>query len=285
MIETGALPAIKAMTLVAVGGKLAEVVRICGFVETPGHGSSSTGAESCEDGSCAPLMARFTGGRRVCAEQREAVQMLLDLVDVHLPALNGVAVFARGAHLPAVEIGVAGGALTAGVLEDQVALWQETQVTFAVHPPQWVRSVGVVIELDTGAQRPPCGRCVAVLTTHVDRPVRIAGMPPHRLLRLGAGREPGADEDKQRRGRHPPGYLWHSAHLPRCSGVNQNRPALPYFTPLVAQLAGHTQMPAFQPESSCRVVEMGWLPSSREVAIPAIGVLPRAAELSACASS
>ena len=97
----------------------------------------------------------------MCADQREAVLVVANLLQRNLPALHCVTAFAVGAKLPAMNVRVAVRAMRADILEDQadVAL---VQATFCVHAAQRIAGV-IVIELRIGADRFPAGVGVALL--------------------------------------------------------------------------------------------------------------------------
>ena len=78
-------------------------------------------------------MALIALDNRVRAHQRESVAVVLDLLDVYLPALDRVAAFAIGAKLAAVNVCVALRALRACFFEDQVRV-ALCAGYFCVHP-------------------------------------------------------------------------------------------------------------------------------------------------------
>ena len=115
---------------------------------------------------------------RVRAEQREAIEVIVDRLHRHVPAINCVALRAVSAHLSAVNVGVAIGAVFADIGEDrfQVAAGAGN---FFVHAAQRVAS-RVVIEFRNCADGRPTRGCVAVFARNIQRPVRTPGRLPLR---------------------------------------------------------------------------------------------------------
>ncbi len=118
----------------------------------------------------------------MCAGQREAVVMLLDLLDRDLPAPHRMALLAVGAQLPLVNIRVAILASLPDIGEHglDVALGAGHRY---VHAAQGVPGL-VVIEFRNRADRPPPARRVAVLTGNVQIAVRAVRA---RILRHRSG--------------------------------------------------------------------------------------------------
>lgn len=136
-----------------------------------------------------PLVTRNTGGRkplklanrgalmaivalrsRVGSEQREAILVILHLLDGNLPSLHRVAVRAVRAHFILMDVGVAVLAVLTYVGEDGSYVTLYALHPF-VHAPQWI-SCFVVIELGNGFDRPPGRRGVAVFAGDRKRTVR-----------------------------------------------------------------------------------------------------------------
>ena len=63
-------------------------------------------------------MAGITIQRGVCADQGKTILVLIDLLNGNVPSSNVVALFAVCAHLPLVDIRVAGRALGSDTRED-----------------------------------------------------------------------------------------------------------------------------------------------------------------------
>src|SRR2546421_5219386 len=91
--------------------------------------------------------------RGVSAEKREAILVILDLLNGIIPTKNGVALRAVRAHFALVNIGVAILTILAHIREYRfyVAL---RALHFLMHAAQWVVRL-VVIEFRNGADRAP----------------------------------------------------------------------------------------------------------------------------------
>lgn len=109
--------------------------------------------------------------RRVRAKQRKPVHVLLNLLRVKIPALNGVALFAIRSKLPAMNIRVAIRTMRAGVRKNETRMAFRA-VHILVHAEQW-KLCAVVIKFRLAADRCPSAICVAIFARHVDRAVRI----------------------------------------------------------------------------------------------------------------
>ncbi len=99
------------------------------------------------DGGALVTGVAVHGGMR--ADQREAIQMLIDLLNGDVPALDRMALFAVGSHLPLMNIGVTVGALRAHIRENQLGMALSASHTF-MQSAQGVLG-GVVIELGYSA--------------------------------------------------------------------------------------------------------------------------------------
>lgn len=119
--------------------------------------------------------------RRVRAEQRESIRMLLELRGLKFPAVDGVARLAFRAELAAMDIRVAIRAMRARVREDEahVAL---RALHLHVHAAQRVTRL-TVVEFRNVADRFPARARVAVLARNRDCSVRILARG---CLRLGS---------------------------------------------------------------------------------------------------
>ena len=151
------------------------------------------------------LMARITGRREalkladgralvalvaieccVRADQWEAVEMLVDLLDRNIPALHRVALLAVCSHLPLVDVGVAIGALRTHIREDGLGMALRAAHAF-VHAAQRIFR-GVVIELRNSPDGLPPAQGVTVLAGNAEASVRAARRRGR--LRLAAGKLP-----------------------------------------------------------------------------------------------
>ena len=116
------------------------------------------------------LLAFHDGVR---AEQREAVEVIVDGLHGHVPAIDRVALGAVGSVLAAVNVGVTISAVFADVGENRfyVAAYAGN---FFVHAAQRIPGP-VVIEFRVRLDRAPRGHSVAIFARDVERrPVRIA---------------------------------------------------------------------------------------------------------------
>ena len=95
--------------------------------------------------------------------------MIFYLRDGDLPAEYGVALGAIGAHLPAVDVGVAVGAILANVGEDRLDVAIHA-FHVLVHATQWVTRF-VVIKLQYWANGSPAGSNVAIFARNVEHAV------------------------------------------------------------------------------------------------------------------
>ena len=86
-------------------------------------------------------------------DQREAIQMLIDLLDRNIPALDGVTLLAVGAHLGLVNVRMALPALRSDIRENRLGMALRAGNTL-VHAAQRILG-GVVIKFRNGADRLP----------------------------------------------------------------------------------------------------------------------------------
>ena len=122
--------------------------------------------------------------RGVRADQREAIEVLVDLLHGNVPAPNRVALLAIGAHLALVDVGVTVCALRTHISKDHlgVALGAGHSLMQAA---QRVLG-GVVIEFGDRPDRLPAAQRVAVLAWNAQASVRTSRVG--RRLRLPARR-------------------------------------------------------------------------------------------------
>ena len=127
-------------------------------------------------------MALFALDQRVCAYQGKAVLVIANRFQGDIPPLHGVATFAIGAELAAMNVGVAISAGLTYVLEDEagVALGASNLL---VHAAQGVAGL-VVIEFRIAANWLPTGVGMTVLARRCDWPMGIR----HLGLRSDRGR-------------------------------------------------------------------------------------------------
>ena len=131
------------------------------------------------------FVASVTIHGRVRSYQWKPIVVLLDLLDLYLPSLDRMTLFAIGAEQSLVDVGVAGRALGWCIGEDgfDVALRTSHRL---VHPPQGILGA-IVIEFRYCPNWLPAERRVAVLARHIQRAV---GTPAISQRRLGEGRAP-----------------------------------------------------------------------------------------------
>ena len=130
--------------------------------------------------------------RGVRTNQREAVQVLIDLLHRNIPSSDVVALLAIGTHLALVNVGVAVGALLADVGENRLGVTLNATHTF-VHAAQRIFG-GVVIEFRNCADRFPSAERVTVLARNVETSVRAARV--RRPLHLRSC-QPSARQDRK----------------------------------------------------------------------------------------
>src|SRR5579864_810745 len=150
------------MTTLAGGGKTGgHVVWSCGRFEVRGVAGIARCGHRLEFAGGPSFVAGIAVHRGVRSSQREAVVMLLNLLNGDLPSTDGVALLAVRAQLALVNVGVAVLATLSNVGENR------PNVTFSaahglVHTAQRISGL-VVIEFRNAADWLPRGRGVAVL--------------------------------------------------------------------------------------------------------------------------
>ena len=108
----------------------------------------------------------------VRADQREAVQVLIDLLDRNIPALDRVALFAVGAHLPLVDVSMAIRTLRSHVAEHRLGVALRAAHAF-VHAAQRIPRC-VVIEFRNSPDGLPSTQSVTVLARNTKAAVRAS---------------------------------------------------------------------------------------------------------------
>ncbi len=140
---------------------------------------------------CAICMALAALHHGVRAQQRKPVKVLLNRLIGNLPAKGRVALGAIGAKLPAMDVGVATGAILGDVGEYRLGVAARAG-HFFVHAAQRV-SRGVMIEFWKGANRSPVGVRVAILASNVQGTVRTS----FRLLLRGHCTDSGENQNEE----------------------------------------------------------------------------------------
>ena len=129
--------------------------------------------ESVENSGRCLFVAVFALHSRVRSEQREAVLVILHLLDSNVPTLNCVTLRAVRSHLPPMNVLVAIGTILPHVPENRLHMALHTR-HLLVQSTQWIVRF-VVIEFRHRADGAPAGCSVTVLTGYGERPVRILG--------------------------------------------------------------------------------------------------------------
>ena len=184
MIELCIEPAICCVTAVAGGGKLGGgVIWIAGFLKIGSVARNAIRGHRLEFAVRGALMARVAVDGGMSPGQREAIIMLLDLLNRDLPSAHGVALLAVCAQLPLMNIGMTILATLADVAEHRLHVTLNA-CDRLVHAAQRIFSL-IVIEFRNGSDRGPGAGSVAVLTGDVQISVRTmrALVRGHRLRR------------------------------------------------------------------------------------------------------
>jgi hypothetical protein len=134
------------------------------------------------------LVAIFALHSGVRPQQREAVLVILYLLDGNIPALNRVTLGAVRAHFSLVDVGVAILAILANIGEDRFDVALRALHLF-VHAAQRILCL-VVIELRDSADGAPTRGAVAVLARNRKRPMRASRCLTLRGVRLRNSRQP-----------------------------------------------------------------------------------------------
>ena len=174
VIELHAKPGVHAVAVLAGAGETGSgVIGIGGLLKLRRVAAQTIGGEPLELPNRRVLVAAIALQQSVRSHQGKAVEMLLDVLHRHPPALHVVTLLAVGAHVAAMNIGVAVGAFCAGVTEYEIGM------AFAaghalMHAAQ--RKPGLaMVKLGKAANWFPCGKGVAVLAGHGEIAVRAAG--------------------------------------------------------------------------------------------------------------
>jgi hypothetical protein len=108
----------------------------------------------------------------VCAKKRESIVVLLDLLDLHIPAPHVVALVAAGSELSLVNIGVTVGALPSDIREDRLGV--ALGARYALVQSTQGEARGLVVELRNRPNGLPSFKRVAVLAGNTQWPMRAA---------------------------------------------------------------------------------------------------------------
>ena len=126
------------------------------------------------------------------ADEREAVQVLINLLHRNVPPPDRMALLAIGAHLPLVNVGVAICALRPDIGEDRLGMALRAADAF-VHSAQRIFGC-VVIEFRNGADWLPTAERVTVLARNAEASVRATRLRRPFHLRSC---QPSARQDRQ----------------------------------------------------------------------------------------
>lgn len=141
-------------------------------------------------------MALVTGSRRMGAQQRKAVAMLLDCRDGHVPPANRVTLLAVGSELTPVQIGVTLRAASGRVRKHQAYVTTLAR-NIRVQTLQLKAGLPVVVELQLSADGLPRGCAVTVFAGNLQVTVGIRGPAALGVLRPGGGNPQRHQENQQ----------------------------------------------------------------------------------------
>ena len=195
MIETGALPGVHGgVALVAGGGETGRlVVGRLGAHVRPHVTTGAVRRQALELPGRGALVARTALEQRVRAHQRKTILMFSNGLHGDSPSHHRMALLALRAHLAAVNVGVALGALLPDVGKDRLRVALRARHSL-VHPAQRIART-VVVELGNVANRLPSAEGVAVLARDGKRSMRTASVRRRRALRWGRRR--GSERHRQ----------------------------------------------------------------------------------------
>lgn len=167
VIEAGAQPRVKAaVALLARGRESARLMIGSGRAhESSGVANDAISGQSFELPCRRTRVTGITLQNRVCPEKRKTILVFANRTQRYHPPIHGVALFALGAHLPSMDIGVTIGALVSYIREHQVHVTLRA-ANVLMHSPQWIPRL-IVIKLRNVANRLPARKGVAVLARDV----------------------------------------------------------------------------------------------------------------------
>jgi len=173
VIELGIQPVIEAVAAVTACREIAsDVVRIAGCLIVGRVTAVAVRRHRVVLAERGTLVAGIAIDGRVGSQQRHAIVVIFDLLDLHLPAFDRMALFTIRAELPFVNVGVAIG--TTGPRVGKYRLDMAFGACHrSVHPAQR-KLCAAVIEFRDRSNRLPAYRGMAVLAGDIQRPVRTA---------------------------------------------------------------------------------------------------------------
>lgn len=153
----------------------------------PEVAADALGAEPDVNTRCRPMVALIARHRRVGAEQRKPVVVILDGRNLHIPTLHGVALLAVRPELATVQVRMTFRALGGRLRKNQadVTVLARDRLVQAAQRKTGLR---VVIEFHLLADRLPGSRGVTVLARHLQRPVWVRHPAAHCILRQNGNR-------------------------------------------------------------------------------------------------
>ena len=138
-------------------------------------------ADPREDPRRGALMATFAGNRRMRAEKRKPVIVVLDGRDRHVPAPHSVTILATRSELPPVQVRVTVRTASRGLREHQVHMASLASYVL-VETKQRITGLRGVIELGLPADRLPGGSRMTVLARDPQFAVRVSDATAHGVL-------------------------------------------------------------------------------------------------------
>ena len=209
MVELCTSPGIRGVALITLdrdpGRGVGWVLRT---IEIFGVACDAVRAQTTEHPGGRSLMAALAGRDAVSPNQREAVGMFARLLDCEAPAFHGVTLFAVPPKLPAVEVGVTGGALLADIAEDLLDMAGRA-LDILVQAEQRPFGLCVVIELRLGPNRLPGRSGMATATGNLKRSMWIGSAGSH--LRWHLTCHHGCQAESGQKARENI-HRWHSSH-------------------------------------------------------------------------
>jgi hypothetical protein len=175
VVECGAQPAVKFVAALAVAGgerrASAGVHWIGGVLPILQVAGIASSAQAEEYPRCGLLVALIALHRGVSSQQRKPVLMIAHLLHGDVPALHSVALRAVRAHLAAVDVRMAIGAVLSNIGEYRLYVTLRA-LHFFVHSAERIFRL-VVIEFGNCADRAPARRRMAVFAGDVQWPMGI----------------------------------------------------------------------------------------------------------------
>ena len=187
VIERRSRPTIDVVAKRTIRRKLTRyVVGSFGLLKPLSMAAIAIRGEPLELPRCRTLVTRIAVHHRVRANQRKTVLVILNRADVRLPALDRVAGFAVGAHLPAMNIRMAVRAFTPNIRKHRLGVTRRAR-HIGVHATQRVLRL-TVIKFRDRADRLPSRLRVTVLAGNYQGTVRAPRAVARRASASPSGR-------------------------------------------------------------------------------------------------